>query len=346
MKFFHTADLHLKKGEAKRMEILKWLIQKAEEYKVDFFIIAGDLFESDTDATQLRPKIRKMFEAASVKFIILPGNHDEKSFSTRYDYGNNVFQLIQTPFEVIELSGLTICGVPYQNKRFSECIKNIPSDIDIIIAHGTLYDESFIFSMLEDEETKYMPMYPENLEHSARYVALGHLHSRNIEKKYKNTNVVYPGSPIALDTKCANPRFIYCVNIDDRNLSIEPVEIEISPYWLEKEFFVFPGIEQKIIENIESYLQKIDNKNVMPHVTVKGYIGEKDKAFNNAARVLEDKFREQFADIRIHPDVESWDKLVQNTMVKTFIEKTKQFDDTLRLKIFEITFPIFSKAIK
>ena len=48
MKFLHTADLHLKKDEEKRTEILKWLIKKADELNVDYFIIAGDLFESNT----------------------------------------------------------------------------------------------------------------------------------------------------------------------------------------------------------------------------------------------------------------------------------------------------------
>lgn len=346
MKFFHTADLHLKKKEEKRIDIFKWLIQKAEEYNVDFFIIAGDLFDSDTDATQLRPEIRKVFETTSIQFLIIPGNHDEKSFSERYDYGKNVFQFTQTPFDIIERNGLTICGVPYQNTRFSECIKNIPRNIDILIAHGTLYDESFIFTMLEDEETKYMPIYPENLEQSARYVALGHLHSRNIEKKYDGTHVVYPGAPIALDTKCENPRFIYCVDIDDKNLTIEPLEVEISPYWLAKDFFVFPGIERKILEEIESHFVTIDKQNVMPNITLRGFIAEKDKDFNSEIEVLKKKFKGKFAELRINLDVESWDKIIQNSMVKNFVEKTKEFDDTLRMKIFEITFPIFSKALR
>jgi len=346
MNFFHTADLHLKKGEEKRIEILKWLIEKAEGLQIDFFIIAGDLFESDTDATILRPGLRKIFDATSIKFLITPGNHDEKSFSERYDYGNNVIQLMQTPFEIIELDGFKICGVPYQNKRFSECIKNIPGDIDILIAHGTLYDESFIFSMLDDKETEYMPIYPTNLENIARYVALGHLHSRNIEKKYKNTNVVYPGSPIALDTKCVDSRFVYFMDIDKKNLKIESIKVEISPYWSESEFFVFPGIENKILEDITSLLLKIDNQNVMPNITVKGFIAEKDKDFNSAISAIDNKFKEKFVEIRINADVGSWDKIIQNSMVKNFVEKTKEFDDTLRMKIFEITFPIFSKALK
>ena len=346
MKFLHTADLHLKKGEEERIEILKWLIKKADELKADIFIIAGDLFESDTDATILRPELRKNFETTDIKFLIIPGNHDTQSFSQDYDYGENVIQLIQKPFEIIELDELKICAVPYQNKKFSEYIRDIPSDIDILIAHGTLYDQSFIFSMLDDKETEYMPIYPENLENLARYVALGHLHSRNIEKDYKGTKAIYPGSPIALDTKCIGERYFYLVNIDEKEIKVDSIKIEISPYWVEKEYFIFPGIEEKTVKQIESYLYEIDNSNIMPNITIKGFIGEKDRDFEKEIDAMNNKFKNKFRNLRINPNIQSWDIIIQNRMVKNFVEKTAELDNTLRMKIFEITFPVFSEALK
>lgn len=346
MKFLHTADLHLKRGEEERIEVLKWLIKEGTELKVDFFIIAGDLFESDTDATILRPALKKIFEHTKTRFLIIPGNHDVQSYSHDYDYGKNVIQLIQTPFEIKELDGLKVCAVPYQSKKFSECIKDIPDDIDILIAHGTLYDESFIFTMLDDEETEYMPIYPAHLENVARYVALGHLHSQNIKKQYKETKVVYPGSPIAIDTKCVNERYFYFLSIDKSKCKIEPIEVVVSPFWQEKEFFIFPGIEEKILENIESYLKNIDNPNIMPNIIIKGFIGEKDKDFNNHIDAINKKYKEKFRDLRISLAIQSWDKIIQNRMIKNFVEKTTGLDNELRVKIFEITFPIFNEALK
>ncbi|KPJ72671.1 hypothetical protein AMJ52_05570 [candidate division TA06 bacterium DG_78] len=347
MNIIHTADLHLKKATDERIEVLQWLIQKAARLKVDLFIIAGDLFESDTDATILRPDVKKIFEHANTTFLIIPGNHDAKSFSHNYDYGNNVIQLIQTPFEIIERGEIKMCAVPFQEKKFSECVRDIPNDIDILIAHGTLYDESFIFSMLDDEETKYMPIFPANLDNLARYVALGHLHSRNIEKQYGGTKVVYPGSPIALDTKCVNERVFYFLDVDKNKIDIEPIKIDISSFWQLKEFFVFPGIEKEIINNVESYLRGIDNKNIMPTVCIKGFIGEKDKDFNNQINAIKEKYHDKFAELRIDDEeIQSWDKILQNRMVKTFVEKTMKFEDDLRMKIFEIAFPIFHEALK
>ena len=45
-------------------------------------------------------------------------------------------------------------------------------------------------------------------------------------------------------------------------------------------------------------------------------------------------------------EVESWDKLMTNPMVQRFAAATKGLDDEVRMKVFEITFPIFSKSLK
>jgi len=346
MKFLHTADLHLKKEEEKRIKILQWLINKADEIKADYFIIAGDLFDSDTDAALLRPNLKKLFESAHTQFLVIPGNHDAKSFSHDYDYGSNVMQLVKSPFEIIQYNGITICGVPFQDRKFSECIKELPPEVDILIAHGTLYDESFIYTLLDDEETKYMPIFPANLENRARYVALGHLHSRYIEKKYKKTHVVYPGSPIALDTKCNEGRLFSLVTIDKKQFAVDFIAVEHSPYWLSKEFFVFPGSEQQKLQELTSFLGSVDEITVMPNVIINGYIAQKDREFQQHIDELEQKFKDKFTDLHIANNVRSWDTIIENRLVQNFVKKTQNLDDALRKKIHEIVFPIFSDALK
>ncbi len=346
MKFLHTADLHLKKEEEKRIKILQWLIDKADEMKADYFIIAGDLFDSDTDAALLRPQLKKLFERAHTQFLVIPGNHDAKSFSRDYDYGSNVTQLVKGPFEIIEDGDIRICGVPFQDKKFSECVKELPPEVDILIAHGTLYDESFIYSLLDDEETKYMPIFPANLENRARYVALGHLHSRCIEKKYKRTYVVYPGSPIAIDTKCNEERLFSLVTIDKKQLAVDFIAVEHSPYWLSKEFFVFPGSEHQKLRELASFLAGVDKTTVMPNVIIDGYIAQKDRAFQQQIDELKQKFKEKFMDFHIANNVRSWDTIIENRLVQNFVKKTQNLDDALRRKIHEIVFPIFSDALK
>ncbi len=347
MKILHTADLHLRNGAENMFDILKWLITKGQELKIDLFIIAGDLFESDNDATTLRSTIRKIFESAPFRFLVIAGNHDPKSYNPNYDYGKNVIQLTQIPFEFIDTDDLRIVGVPYQPKKFSDCITNLPHDIDIIVVHGTLYDTSFMFSISSELEVPYMPIYPVNLENIARYVALGHIHSRTFVNNYKNTKTVYPGAPIALDTKCVGKRHVFYLEINRAHLSVKPVDVEIAPYWTEKEFFVFPGVEDKILDELDLFLAHADQQRAMYNIYIKGFIGESDKSFSTRLNNIRTKYAGKFLELRITPDhIQSWDRIMENGLARKFIEKTNGLEDKLRKKIFEIVLPIFSEITK
>ena len=347
MRLIHTADLHLKKGEKNRLEVLRWLINNLERFGADALIIAGDLFDNDTDANILRPEVRKIFQNTDAKVIIIPGNHDQHSYSYDYDYGENVVQLIKTPFESYQLAGIKIVGIPYQEKRFIECIKDLPEEIDLLVAHGTLYDKTFIFNYIDDEETRYMPVYPESLSGLARYIALGHIHSRCIEKKYGDTFVVYPGSPSALDIKCVGKRCVYLVEFRDGDLKMETVEVEISPYWVTREFFLFPGAEAKLIDEIREFLSGIKDKRVMVHLDIRGFSEESDRNLKSRVEQLIREFKGKFSDFRIDTDkVQSWSQLLENRIVRNFVQKTEGIEFNLRMKIFEITLPIFNKLLE
>lgn len=346
MRFLHTADVHLGKGEEKRLEVLQWLLKKADDLRVDYFIVAGDLFESEADATMLRPDVRKMCASSRAHFLFLPGNHDTRSFGPEYEYGSNVIQITTEPFQLFQCKDIKVCGVPYADKRFSDCTKDMPRDVDILIAHGTLYDRAFIFSLLEDQETRYMPIFPVDLEGVARYVAMGHLHASSIDQQYEKTRVVYPGSPTAIDTKCVGVRYFYLVDIDEKDVRVEKHEVEIAAYWLTKTFFVYPGVEKKILDSIEDYLHGLDDGRVMPNVSVTGYIGGNEKQYLDSIAAMKKAHAGRFQDLRIKTEIQSWDKLITNPLIQNFVARTKELDDQLRQKVFEITFPVFSKALK
>ena len=347
MKLIHTADLHLRKGEEKKLDILRWLVQKSNELKADAFIIAGDLFDSDTDATILRPIVKGIFNGSKARFLLINGNHDQKSYSPDYDYGKNAIQFVQKPFELHEFEGTRICGIPYQDAKFSDCIKELPDRIDILISHGTLYDKSYIFSVLDDDESKYLPIFPANLENIARYVALGHMHARNFETVYKNTKVVYPGSPLPLDTKCQERRVFYEIEIDKSKITTKPVQVDIAPYWLDKEYIIFPGAENYIWMSIETDLKALIDKLVMPYVLLKGFTGITERQLADRTAKLKADFEGKFIDIRIDCNhIRSWDRIIEDPTVKKFIRKTEGIDRELRMKIFEIVLPVFSDTIE
>ncbi|MBN2620925.1 metallophosphoesterase family protein [candidate division WOR-3 bacterium] len=346
MKLLHTADLHLHKDKPDRLEILGWIIETGNAQNVEQIIIAGDLFDSDADASSLRPEVRDLFAATSASILIIPGNHDAHSYGRDYDYGAHVTQVTENPYRIIQDHGLCIAAIPFQEKPFSECLENLPEDIDVLIAHGTLYDPSFIFSVIDDIETKYMPIFPKNLEDRARYVALGHLHSRFTTLNYAGTHVVYPGSPISLDTKCTTPRACALVDINEHEIAIQRLAVDPAPYWEQKDFFVFPGNEDTILEGIRQFLKTADPQRIQPYIIVCGYSGKGDKDYRRTLDTITTHFRPMFRDFVLEQHIESWTNLIQHRMVQRFIQKTEHLEEPLRMKLYSITFPILSKVLR
>lgn len=346
MKLLHTADLHLSKDDPDRLAILGWIIEAGNTRDVDQIIIAGDLFDSDADASILRPEVRGVFETARATILLVPGNHDAHSYGPDHDYGANVIQATDTPFSVHVISDLRIAAMPFQERPFSECAQGLPDDIDILIVHGTLYDPSFIFSVIDDIETKYMPIFPGNLQNRSRYVALGHLHSNYTAVDYSGTRAVYPGSPIALDTKCTTPRACALVTIDAHEIDVRRLEVDAAPYWERKDFFVFPGNEDTVLEQIRRFLQDIDPQRIQPCITVRGYCGRGDKDYQRALDTIVDHFKPAFKHFMFESRFESWAKLMEHRMVQTFIQRTEHLEEPVRMKLYSITFPILSKALR
>jgi len=346
MLILHTADLHLTSKEPSRLKVLEWLVNKVNRKKIDYIVIAGDLFDSNTDATILRPDVKKIFEKTKAEILIIPGNHDAESYGSNYDYGKNVRQILKKPYESLTVDDVKILAIPFQNTELSECIIDLSNNFDILIAHGTLYDLS-ILPILNDEDIEYMPIYPVDLENLCRCALLGHIHSSYIELNYKNIRAIYSGSPIALNTKCRTPRKIAIVRIDNKTIEIMPEEIEISPHWQNIEYFVFPGNEDKIISCIETEITKLINKNALLQIIVKGYISQSENEFKQRLNSLSEKNLPMFGSIIVDFDaIHSWDRVLKNPIVAKFVEKTSELPDELRMKIFEITFPHFSDFIK
>ncbi|MGB9719929.1 MAG: metallophosphoesterase family protein [bacterium] len=346
MLILHTADLHLTSKDPSRLQILEWIINKTKEIKTDCLIIAGDLFDSDTEGTVLRSEVRRIFEKSKAKIFLVPGNHDAESYGPNYDYGKNIEQLIKEPFEYFVFNNIRFLAIPFQPKRFSECIMDFSEDADIIIAHGTLYDLS-ILPVLNQEILEYMPIYPGEIENLSRCILLGHIHSAYIDLRYKKTRVIYGGAPIALNSKCRTSRRIVLVDIDEKKLDITPIDIDIAPYWQELNYFVFPGNEEKVVNRIEKEISDLSEKNILPEINIKGYIAGSENEFIDKINQIIKRFEVGFKDIALNcNNIHSWDRLLKNNFVQRFIERTSHLDDELRMKILELTLPYMDEVLK
>jgi DNA repair exonuclease SbcCD nuclease subunit len=234
IRFLHAADLHLglrvtrfdedacnRVGEA-RFIALQQLREKAAQLKVDFILVAGDVFDdhsiSRSDASRAFPILESSRDASPV--FIIPGNHDplvpggvwDRDPWTREQPHLRVnFLRKSEPVRIPNLP-VTIYPCPLRQRRSMDdptaWIEKHPrandeQSIRIGLAHGSLN----IMRLPEDDHL----IRPDAAEHyGLDYLALGHWHKRSLHKSsdgfdrtaYSGTHepMNFPGASVGLAT--------------------------------------------------------------------------------------------------------------------------------------------------
>jgi DNA repair exonuclease SbcCD nuclease subunit len=178
--FLHTADWQLGKPFARvsdvakcsrlqneRFECLKHVAAAAREHKVDFVLVAGDLFDSPTPVNATVAKACEAIGAMQVPVLVIPGNHDhggpgslwEQPFFIRQkDQLAPNLRLLLTP-EPVVLDNAVIFPAPLMRRMAladpSAWIRNafdapaFPADLPrIVLAHGSIQG----FGAAQDDE--------------------------------------------------------------------------------------------------------------------------------------------------------------------------------------------------
>lgn len=210
IKFIHTGDLHLglkfqkvsfqkDKAMERRRELwstFERIVKYAKDNKVDFLLIAGDLFEESyftmADITRVRDTFR---EAKDVNIIISAGNHDYIGIRSLYDkveWTNNVtiFNKEKIQRKEFEELNTVIYGYSWDTMEIRENnlfdgLKVDSTKKNILVLHGELGNNS-----------SYLPLNIDELSNlNMDYIALGHIHKPQII----NERIAYCGCPEPLD---------------------------------------------------------------------------------------------------------------------------------------------------
>ena len=214
-KFIHAADLHIEspyKGVAQMNESLgkslvehgvkayETLIQTALDEEVDFMLIAGDSFDSESGSLSAQYRFVRGLERlnnAKIPTYIICGNHDPlKSWSKHLLLPANVtlFEADEVQQHTVNKEGKAIAeiyGVSFGEKEeFKPLAKkfhrNDTASFSIGLLHGTIAGN--------EAHMPYCPFELNTLKASNMdYWALGHIHKREILSE-KNPLVVYPGN--------------------------------------------------------------------------------------------------------------------------------------------------------
>ena len=220
MKFAHLADCHLGSWrqpelQALNLQAFRTAIIKCIEEKVDFVVIAGDLFDTAMPSLDVLKEAISEFKKLNdngIKCYIIPGSHDfsvsGKTFLDvieRAGFCRNIssmgenedFYNIDIAEENINNKKVLFAGIPGKKasveleyfkklKLNSELLSQNKNNLKIFVLHTTITESKpEDLDFVESVDIKDLP-------DGFDYYAAGHLHL-NDEHKKNNALVVYPG---------------------------------------------------------------------------------------------------------------------------------------------------------
>jgi len=323
MRFVHTSDVHLHPDKPERFEALRLVWQQAAELRCDALLIAGDLFDSADAADRLRSPVRELFESRSeLRVVIVAGNHDAPAYPPGADYGKNV--LVATkPFTFAVSDEIDLVAVPYSLElRPAEILRSLklPSDrSSILLTHGSFFADPWAHvyrGLQESGEGNDFAWFPHDVaEKGFGYVALGHWHQPTEPMlHYGETVVAYSGTPCSIARDEVGCRRVVLVDTDGRsddrpygrtNFHCRFVELAQAPHYLrpERPWFVVPGQEDRILEEIHHYLETHANPAARVVLDVDGFLREGESVFRRRLHELLAKFESQYrepAEVNFH----------------------------------------------
>ncbi len=213
IKLLHTADVHLgvkltglgKSGDKVRASLKRSfsdMIDAAIEEKVDAFLIAGDLFDSNRVSNSLiRFAMSEIERLGEIPCVILPGTHDCLEQGAVYlsldenEIPDNLKIFTDPDDSVMRFKDidLTLYGMPNMSRRSKKnpitSLKRLEGDgKHVLLAHGSYMIPE---KTAEDDH----PFGLDDIDNSGfDYIALGHWHSY-FELPTTSTKAAYSGAP-------------------------------------------------------------------------------------------------------------------------------------------------------
>jgi len=239
LKILHTGDFHLNENAPERWDALREVTTLALENQVTVLVIAGDLFDKDVAAENLRAKLRSYLSNKAFQTVILPGNHDYRAYRSGLYFGENL-TVLDSADEPVKLgSNVVLWGVPYKPVGREQMAANLremaarmdPSLLNIIIFHGELLDAYFAPQEWGDEGFgRHMPVRLAFFEPlPVQYVLAGHFHSRFSVREIPGGGLfIYPGSPVSVTKKEIGQRMVNFLAIGE-----DPQEMLIDSFHFE-----------------------------------------------------------------------------------------------------------------
>lgn len=237
--FIHCADLHLDspmvglknlpvtlhtKLKESTFTAFKKVIDTAISKKVDFMIIAGDIYDGEDRSIKAQIRFRDemlRLEEKQIKVYLVHGNHDHLNGSwVQIELPPNVHvfpSMVSVKQFVKNNLSVNLYGFSYETRhvkerKIDEYARRDPAHFHIGILHGNLEGST--------EHSSYAPFQVKDLlAKKMDYWALGHIHKREILESIPP--IVYPGNIQGRHKKETAIKGCYYVELREGDASLE-----------------------------------------------------------------------------------------------------------------------------
>ena len=290
VKFIHTADLHL----GSRMNIntnsneldksmlnavynsFEKIINYAIEYTVDFIIISGDIFDSESrsvKATRFFVEQCEKLNQKDINVYLINGNHDPyKDDGELFNLPENVyvcdteevstFHVYKNDKLIARILGQSYRGPSENRKMYTYYTTN----------DQNVYNIGLLHTQLDPQNENYVPITKNDLINSnnINYWALGHIHD-NMVINDEEPFIVYPGIPQGRDIGETGKKGFYLVHLEPNKTKLN--FIETHDYEYKRLKINLSNIKENNLTEFNYFLEeKLDNFYNNLSDDIKGYI--------------------------------------------------------------------------
>ena len=325
-RFIHTADLHidspllgLEKYDRAPVERIRGatrvafenIVRLAIEERVDFVLIAGDLFDGNWRDMHTGLWMRNQLSDLTqqdIRVFLIHGNHDAVSKMRRqidwppgvHTFSSEKPETVDWPEMGVALHGQSFAAASCPEDIASMYPRALPDRFNIGLLHTSLAGNP--------QHDTYAPTSLETLrERGYDYWALGHVHTRSPEPLARRPWVAFPGNPQGRHIRETGPKGCLLVSVDGGDCEVEFRETDCMR-WLRLDVELEPeddvgDLEARARERLEACAPELDGRPGALRVVFRGACRAHDAL---SERERQDSVVASIRSREFHRDLDLW----------------------------------------
>ena len=316
----HTADIHLRRDRAERLEALKQIVKRARG-RGAHLIIAGDLYDGVPTPATREAAEELLKEVSPGHVFVSPGCRDADAFPPDSPPPENV-HVLREPGEVVEVEGLRVSGAAFQSRgRLAAVLPQDAPAVDVFVAHATPFFEEASDLAIEISERKdpFFSLLSADMERlNARYVALGHPHGRFWSGEVAGRTACVPGSPLPIRNERGR-RHAAVVEMTEQGVDVSPEEVTALDYVERLVFYFHAGNEWEKQVELRRLLDEHADPRCRMQVEVEGCTALGEVDLNEILHQILNEYASKYSELHVLNHTQSWRHLMeQNPLVQQF----------------------------